>query len=316
MRLLKQQLPGVEVHFLTKKRFKAVTEHNPYIDRFFYYEDNLPELKLALKQERYDHIIDLHKNFRSYLIRWSLRVKTLAYKKASIEKLLLTRLKINLMPGINIVQRNINTVLPLGVKDDEKGMDYFIGKNDEVAIEDIPLTHRFGFIAFVIGGSFFTKKLPLEKMQELCRQVDHPIILLGGPEDAGQGEQLAAIDNIKIYNACGKFSLNQSADLVKKSKLVISHDTGLQYIACAYGKKVIAVWGGTSPKLDVEPYYGRLQRKDSNDTAPYKNFIVAGLPCQPCSNFGTKKCPRGHFRCMKDQDMDAMALQVVKYLRG
>lgn len=314
MRCLKQQIPGSEIHFLTKMRFESVTKHNPYIDRFFYLDDNLQEIKQQLKKEQYDYIIDLHKNIRSYLLRWWLNVKTYSYRKASIQKLLLTRLKINLMPKRHIVDRNLDTVLPLDVKNDEKGMDYFIGKDEVVKIESYPLTHRFGFIAIVIGGSYFTKKLPAAKLVELCAQIQHPIMLLGGPEDAVEGEQISASDPLKIFNACGKFSLNQSAYLVSQSKLVISHDTGLQYIACAYGKKVLAIWGGTSPALAVEPYYGRLQQKDIQHGSRYKNFIVPGLSCQPCSNFGSSKCPRGHFKCMNDQDMQSIVLAALKFL--
>ena len=107
--------------------------------------------------------------------------------------------------------------------------------------------------------------------------------------------------------------MNQSADLVKKSKLVISHDTGLQYIACAFNKPVLAIWGGTSPKLDVEPYYGNAYIA-SHPKFTYKNFLVEGLPCQPCSNFGTKTCPKGHFKCMKLQDVDTIQAFTEKVL--
>jgi heptosyltransferase-2 len=133
--------------------------------------------------------------------------------------------------------------------------------------------------------------------------------LIGGKEDAVQGEAIAAIDPQKIFNACGKFSLNESADLVRKAHIVISHDTGLQYIACAFQKPVLAIWGGTSPKLQVEPFYGTAQ------TALHKNFIVPGLPCQPCSNYGTKKCPRGHFKCMKHQNTDLIASTAMLMLK-
>ena len=33
IRCLKKQVPGAEVHFLTKKSFEAVTKHNPYLDK-------------------------------------------------------------------------------------------------------------------------------------------------------------------------------------------------------------------------------------------------------------------------------------------
>jgi len=313
VRCLKKQLPDAEVHFLTKKSMKAVTEFNPYIDKFFYFDKNLKELKQELKKEKYDYIIDLHKNFRTFNIKLSLRRKSITYKKESIRKFLLTKFGINRMLKKHITQRSLETIYRLGIEDDHKGLDYFIAEKDVVPIDAIPLTHRFGFVAVVIGGSYFTKKLPLEKLKELCTKIEHPIILIGGREDVWEAEQIEKVDPIKIYNACGKFNLNQSADLVRKSKLVISHDTGLQYIACAFNKPVLAIWGGTSPKLDVEPYYGNAYIA-SHPKFTYKNFVVEGLPCQPCSNFGTKTCPKGHFKCMKLQDVDTIQAFTEKVL--
>ena len=33
---------------------------------------------------------------------------------------------------------------------------------------------------------------------------------------------------------------------------------------------------------------------------------VKELDCRPCSKIGFSKCPKGHFRCMNDQDVDAI----------
>lgn len=316
MRCLKQQLPDAEIHFLTKHKFKTVTEENPYIDKFIYLEDSIGSLIKQLKAEQYDYIIDLHKNIRSYYLRFLLRRKTLSYHKQSVEKWLLTNLGYNRMAGKNIVLRNLETIAPLGIADDGMGLDYFIAAKDEVSYHDLPTAHVAGFIAVVIGASYYTKKLPVKKLQELCISIKHPVILLGGKEDMQEGIEIASVDEHKIYNACGKFSLNQSADLIRKSKLVLSHDTGLQYIACAFNKPVLAIWGGTSPKLDVEPFYGYKFKSRLADGFLYKNFIVEGLSCQPCSNFGTRQCPKKHFKCMQLQDIEAISKLAEKILKG
>jgi ADP-heptose:LPS heptosyltransferase len=98
--------------------------------------------------------------------------------------------------------------------------------------------------------------------------------------------------------------LHESALIVQKAKVVISHDTGLLYIACAFEKNVIAIWGATSPALQVEPFM------PDNSKALVFQSIVPDLSCQPCSNFGTKTCPKGHFNCMKKQDLPEIARQV------
>jgi len=302
IRCLKKQVVTAEVHFLTKRSFKAVTEANPYIDKFFYLEDNLAELIEQLHNENYDYVIDLHNNFRSARIRRALHKQTHVIDKLNWQKFLLTKLHINRMPGRHISQRSLDTLKNFGVRDDGKGLDYFIPEGDFIKDEDLPTSHLAGYIALVIGASYETKKLPVYKLQELCLQIAYPIVLVGGKEDVEEGNAIESVAPGKIYNACGKFNLSESADIVRRSNLVISHDTGLQYIACAFGKQVLAIWGSTSPQLDVEPYYG-----SGTDADKYENILVPGLPCQPCSKYGTRKCPRGHFKCMREQDVVAIA---------
>jgi ADP-heptose:LPS heptosyltransferase len=311
IRCLKKQFPNAKVHFLTKERFKNVTIANPYIDKFHYYTNDLTALTTELRNEDFDYIIDLHKNLRTYLLRLKLMTsKALwySYHKLSVQKFILTKFKINLMPKRHISLRCIDALAPLGVVDDGNGLDYFIPNDEHIKDEDLPHGHLFGYVAIIIGANHNTKKLPVYKLQELCLKINYPIILIGGKEDAEQGKEIASINSEKIFNACGKFSLNESADLVRKAKIVISHDTGLQYIACAFQKNILAIWGGTSPKLRVEPFYG------TNKISLHKNFFL-DLWCQPCSNYGTKKCPLGHFNCMKKQNTDLIASAAMSILK-
>lgn len=307
-RCIKKQMPDAIVHLATKQSFKMVTEANPYIDDIFYYEKDLKGLIEALKAQNYDYVIDLHNNIRSNKIKSALKKKSYTIDKLNIQKFLLTKLHINIMPKRHITLRSLDTVKALGIKDDGQGLDYFIPEKDVVQQNDIPASHHLGYVAIVIGANYYTKKLPVEKLKVLCSKINYPIMLLGGMAEEEAGRMIANIDPVKIYNSCGKFNLNESADLVRKSKLVISHDTGLQYIACAFKKPVLAIWGGTSPKLDVEPYYGSAFI--NNPLQPAYENIVQNLWCQPCSKYGTGKCPLGHFKCMKNQDVDMIASKV------
>ena len=307
-RCIKKQLPDTEVHFLTKISFKIVTATNPYIDKFFYYVDNLDEIIVKLKAENYDHVIDLHHNIRSNKIKRALKKDTHTINKLTYQKFLLTQLNIDVMPNLHITLRSLDAVLPLGVKDDGGGLDYFIARHDEVKPNDIPTGHLAGYIVIVIGATYFTKRFPVQKQIELCSKINHPIILLGGKEDKKTGEEIAATDTTKIYNACGKFNISESADIVKKAKLVISNDTGMQYIACAFKRPVIALWGSTSPDLDVEPYYGYYYM--SHQQKPVYENVVLNLGCQPCSKYGLKKCPKEHFNCMEKINVNELVKKV------
>lgn len=318
IRAAKQQLPNVEIHFLTKSSMKAVTEANPYIDQFHYFDKDLNATIDSLKQLQFDYIIDLHKNFRTYQIKKALGVPSLSYQKLSWQKLLLTKLHLNFMPKRHISDRCIDTLAPLGVVNDGLGLDYFVPATVQLRANALPSSHQNGYIALVIGASYASKKLPIEKLQALCLMLKYPVVLVGGKEDVFEGEEVAKVDPVKIFNACGQFNLHESALLVQQSKTVISHDTGFLYIACAFHKKTVAIWGATSPALQVEPYYPSIDKAinaklNSQVKDMYFNAIVPNLSCQPCSNYGTNQCPKGHFACMRQQNIGVIAAKANEY---
>ncbi|MEO6330048.1 MAG: glycosyl transferase, partial [Ginsengibacter sp.] len=155
-RCLKKQLPLSEIHFLTKFSFKMVSEGNPYINKFFYYKDDLDIVIQDLKRENYDYIVDLHHNYRSNKVKRILKKKSFTIDKLSVEKFFLTTFHINFMPGEHITTRSLETVKSFGVKDDGLGLDYFIPENDRVPEKDLPTSHMAGYIAIVIGASYKT----------------------------------------------------------------------------------------------------------------------------------------------------------------
>lgn len=308
IRCLKKQFPDSEIHFITKPAFKTILENNPYINKLYLLEEWKSTIK-KLEAEKYDFIIDLHHNIKTLRLKTALnKTPSFSFPKLNIEKWLLTFFKINLLPPKHIVDRYIETLNFFGVKNDGKGLDYFIADKDVVSYTELPASHLHGFIAIVIGAAHYTKRLPVEKLKGLCRLINHPIILLGGKEDAATGNEIAQTDAIKIYNACGKFSLNESADLIKKSRLVISHDTGLMHIAAALKKRILSIWGNTVPQFGMYPYYG-------NDNIENFKFEVEHLPCRPCSKIGYKKCPHGHFKCMRQQNINLIAETAMEFLK-
>ena len=290
-----------------------VMESNPYVDKIHLLQDDWGKMIAQLKEENFDYIIDLHNNLRTLRVKKDLKIPSFSFNKLNIQKLIFVKLKWNVMPkNLHIIDRYMETVQSFGEQNDGKGMDYFIPKDQEINEKDIPASHHLGYIAIVIGASYFTKKLPVYKLQELCRAIDHPIILLGAKEESAEGELIASVDPIKVYNACGKFSLHESADLVRKSKLVIAHDTGLMHIAAALKKPVIAIWGSTTPSFGMVPYYG--ENYLAGHAQPYDDVQVHKLWCRPCTKFGRKKCPQGHFKCMKKISIEEVVRKVNKRL--
>lgn len=296
LRGLKQQLPGAEVHFVTKKEYAWVLEANPYIDRHWVLGNSLTALTELLREEHFDAVIDLHNNLRTRGITARLGgVPVHRFNKLNWRKLLYTSLKINTMPSVHIVDRYLETVADFGVKDDGGGLDYFIPEKDRLPGDFLPRPYRGDFMAFAIGGQHCTKKLPPERMIELCRRVQLPLVLLGGPEDAPVAEAVvAALPGRKVMNLCGQVNFHQSAWLVRQAARVLTHDTGLMHAAAAFRRPIVSIWGNTVPEFGMYPY-----------RTPYEAWQVGGLPCRPCSKIGYDRCPKEHFRCMNEQTFPA-----------
>ncbi|MBM3434640.1 MAG: glycosyltransferase family 9 protein [Bacteroidetes bacterium] len=292
-------MPDAKIHFVTKKQFVPVIEANPHIDRIFTIEQKISEVVLQLKKENYDLLIDLHKNLRSKGIIWDLRKPSSTFSKINFEKWLIVNLKINRLPDVHIVDRYFRAVSDLGVRNDGLGLDYFIPGKDEVDLKALPAAHQKGYIGWVIGAKHNTKSFPEDKIIEVCRNISKPVILLGGKEDFEKGERIKLSAGDQIYNACGKYNINQSASLVRQADKIITNDTGLMHIAAAFKKEIISLWGNTIPEFGMYPY---LQ----GDGGGSHILEVKGLSCRPCSKLGFEKCPKGHFRCMKEIDTDEL----------
>ena len=302
VRALARQVPGAEVHFATKPAYRGLLEANPYVARVHLLGGSLRELVQQLKAEKFDYVVDLHHNLRTLLITRQLGVKSSSFDKLNWQKWLLVNTKIDRLPRVHIVQRYLAAAAPLGVHDDGQGLDYFIPADQEIDLATLPAPFATGYVAVAIGAQHATKRLPLEKLVELCQRLaPRPVILLGGPEDAPVAQAIMAavsqekspssqVPKFLIENGCGRYSLHQSASLLRQAELVVSHDTGLMHMAAAFGRPIVSIWGNTVPEFGMYPF-----------RTAYKVLEVKGLSCRPCSKIGFDKCPQGHFKCMREQ---------------
>lgn len=290
---------GVEIHYLTKKKFSTIVENNPYVSKVYTIEKSIEEVSSLLKKENYAVVIDLHKNIRSARLRSYLRKPVwFTFDKLNIAKWLLVKAKVNRMPNVHVVDRYLATIEMLGIQNDGNGLDFFIPREDMVTKEQIPHTHRRGYIAVAVGAAHATKAIPVEKLISILKKVEQPLILLGDKNDYAKGEEIVKVLGEKVYNACGKYNINQSAAFIQGADAVLSCDTGLMHIASAFKKKIVSVWGSTVPQFGMYPY---LPGKGSYFAE------VKGLKCRPCSKIGFKTCPKKHFDCMMKQDENRIA---------
>lgn len=299
MRCIKKQLPDSHITYVTKKAYAGILETNPYIDKVVVLDKDFTTLKNQLRNESFDHILDLHNNLRTKRLCRTLKGSYHPFPKLNIQKWLLVNFKINKLPPIPIVDRYMETTRQLGIHYDGMGLDYFIHK--ETPLPPLP---KLPFAALAIGGQHATKRLPLNKLREILIRCEVPLVLLGGKEEMPTASILEnEFPQSVAFNYCGKITLDQSALVLSHSRGLMTHDTGMMHIAAALQIPILSVWGNTVPAFGMSPFF------PEESTAKDRSVIfeVNGLSCRPCSKIGFDSCPKGHFKCMNLQDAGLMA---------
>lgn len=289
VRCLKVQLPDVEIHFATKPQYAGILESNPHINKVINLQGSVYALAKTLRTEKYDAVVDLHSNLRTRLLRSLMSgVPFSVFRKQNMRKWLLVK-KFTRKPCEHVVFRYLETVKNLGVQYDGKGLDFFYKESE---VTDLPAPP---FIAYAIGGTWATKRMPENKIEELIESSQLQWVLLGDAHDAKLGDPLAARFPDKVTNLCGKLTLEQSAQVIAKAEKVVTHDTGLMHIAAALQKHILSIWGNTTPDFGMGPFLP--------ESAISKPILAetTGLSCRPCSKIGFNTCPQGHFDCMQKQ---------------
>ncbi|MBC7563410.1 MAG: glycosyltransferase family 9 protein, partial [Gemmatimonadaceae bacterium] len=116
------------------------------------------------------------------------------------------------------------------------------------------------------------------------------IVVVGGAEDRALAGEIAAGAPSRVLGATGRLSLLASAELIGRAAGLITNDSLPQHLASAMQVPTVTVYGPTLPAFGFGPL---APRRAIVEHAP-------GLECRPCSAHGPQRCPRGHFRCMRE----------------
>jgi len=305
LRNLKKSLKEVELHYLTKTAFADLLLHNPNVDKLWSFNKDISEVLPSLLSEKFDYVVDLHKNLRTLRLKKKLKVKSFSFDKLNVDKFLLTKLKINRMPSVHIVDRYLACVQELGVSNDREGLDYFTNPESEINFLETAKQLPDKYTVVVMGAAHFTKVPTIQKYREILKAVNKPFVLIGGDKDFEKAKEIAQNLNVSTLNYCGKTTLDTSALIIKHAELVITPDTGMMHVASAYKVPVVSLWGNTVPEFGMTPYYGKYK-------VPFLLAEVKKLSCRPCSKIGYESCPKKHFKCTEELDVSQIQTWVTE----
>lgn len=307
IRAVRQKYPQAQIDFLIKSQFKSLLTHNPHISRLITFDkvsNDIKSIKEVIKNNKYDWIIDIHRNFRSYYLTSGVGAKLVTrHKKYIIKRQLLVWLGINVFSEKKpVLERYFEAVRGLGVKYDEQGTEVFYSENHMALVNDLMVKEGCDengrIIVICPGASFANKRWLPERLavvgDELAYKENAQIVLLGGPEDKELCDTVRAKMRINAFNFAGKLSLLGSTAMLSKAIMAISNDTGLMHLAQSQNVPVVAIFGPTTEELGYFPI-------------PNRSVVVqANVGCRPCTHNGLDKCPKGHFKCMDDISTDTV----------
>jgi len=302
LRNLRRHFPEAQIDVVTKAVFADLLRHHPAIDHLYQVVPEeggagLRTLGASLKQQRYDVVLDIHKNFRSFqLTRAAQAPVVLRHEKFIVRRWLFVQFKWNLLrQAPQIRHRYIAAASPLGVVDDGKPPELFWtaeeDKTAETALRDAGWDGVAPLVAFAPGAGFFTKRWPVEYFTETAQKFSSRgnfIVMLGGQQDQELTAAMQRTLTHKHASFAGKTSLLVTAAILKKCRALIANDSGLMHMAEAVGIPLIAIFGSTTRELGFFPLLKTSRVLENVD-----------LRCRPCSHLGKSKCPQGHFLCMR-----------------
>lgn len=293
LRSLAAARPGAEIHVATKPAYAELLRHHPAVTQVHEFDSSLVRFGERLRAIGFTQVLDLHRNLRTHRLRADLPgVSWSSFPKRNAEKWLLTNFKMNRLPADeHIVERYARALRPLGIALDDGGLDLHL--SEEAAAKAAAIWAEWQpaqpVLAVVLGATYPTKQWLPEHHLATINAYGAPVLLLGGPAERETADWIARQAQVPILNAAGRFDLLVSAALMQSAALVLTHDTGFMHVAAAFRQPSVVLWGNTVPAFGMGPY-----------RSPHLNLEVNGLGCRPCSKLGKGRCPRGHFRCMRD----------------
>lgn len=309
---MRKAFPDARLDFVIKKQFSGLMQHNPHIDHLLTFdkETGIAPLKKKVKENNYDLIIDIHKNFRSSYLRFSSRAMVTTYPKYILRRTLLVKFGINLYKNIEPVYlRYFKAVQKLGVEYDYQGTEVFFSPKDvekiRQALSETNFTLDQRLVVICPGASFTNKQWLPERFAEVADQLAHRgffVCFHGGKNDEALCNDIIQTMKNKAANFAGRFSLLESAAFLKMASLAITNDSGMMHLAQSQKIPVVAIFGPTSRELGYFPI------------PSVSEVIEKDVPCRPCTHNGLNYCPKKHFRCMREITVDMVEKSALKFL--
>ncbi|HTX18610.1 MAG TPA: lipopolysaccharide heptosyltransferase II [Bacteroidota bacterium] len=318
---LHKVFPEAEIDFVATPRGAQVLRNHPAIRSIIEYDKRgrqrgyapIISLSRMLKKGGYDVAIVPHRSIRSAVLIALSRIPIRIGFDTSAGSILFSHL-VPYRKDIHEIERNLSLLSPLGIGEGEREVpSMYPSQNDAEAVDRFFVASGIApgekLIALAPGSVWATKRWLPDRFAELAGEFvarGYKVVCVGGKEDAELASAIAGKGgNRWVISAAGRFSILESAELLRRSSLLVTNDTAPMHLAVAMKVPVVAVFGATVPAFGFGPY-------GSADVVVESE----GLSCRPCSIHGGSQCPIGTFDCMKNVRTTDVAAAAARLLAG
>lgn len=264
--LIRAHYPNAEIDLVSTSTagitLADVLVENDVVDHIHLFKKQ--ERAAALRQIRtqgYDLYIELPQNLNLYksvrnmlLVRFYLRIPSaFGWDRGRLKRFASTQVAHMVIP------REIDRFRLMLEKHGICGPVEFsivTGAADKVSVDRL-LGEPSGrqLVGFLIGGKLAQKKWPLQNWSALAEQLagTYDLCLIGGSDEMDEAEEISRT-NVAVRNFCGKTSILQTAELLKRCAAVVSLDTGAMHLAYAVGTPVVALFSTRDITKKWHPY--------------------------------------------------------------
>ena len=301
---IKEILPGCRLTVITRPQTADIFRRTPQVDHVL--EDDkhgkdrglwgLLQLSRRIKKRKFDLALVAHRSLRSALSVWLASIPQRIGFSTSAGWFLFDE-TVYFPWGMPELERNLALLLPLKPDLKSKSIDslYLDSPSGADAVENRLRAEGIKPEDRIIGihpGSVWpTKRWLAERFaltaQKLVRELGVKVVLIGGGSDRDLCAGIARTAGEGVVDWSGKTSLNELLCLAGRLTILITNDSGPMHIAAGHGVATLAIFGPTTKELGFFPY------------GPGHRVLESELSCRPCGLHGRKKCPEGHFLCMR-----------------
>jgi ADP-heptose:LPS heptosyltransferase len=271
---------GYRPYLLTFETYSTLFADDPRLEVIPAPREGFPQRDLVrrLRGENFDLILDLHKNLRTFLLRFRLGGEWRTYRKDTLRRRLAVHFSRFRTP-FSVTERYLEVVKDLGVKGSPTPK---ILVSRERVRKVSSLLPEGDFVAIGPGARYRKKMYPhFGEVASLIRERGLEVVWVGDGRDA------ELVRGMPGLNLCGRLSLPDLLALLKRAKVYIGNDSGLLHCARAVGTKAVQIYGGTHPTLGFALY------------PEEGSVLLKGLSCQPCDPHGRGGCRFGDYRCLE-----------------